>query len=158
MSDKFDQLFEDARNSGEIPDAWLERFEAASSASGLRKDLKEATDKYRDLMTQNSTMRTGLLGDRFKSLGITISPQVLNIPEDLDPTDEDKVTTWAQEMGLVAKTETTSPAERAQHDRIAQASNEGGNVNTITSADLVNAASEDEFYAKVAAYEATRKR
>lgn len=158
MSDKFKALFEEARQSG-LPDEWVDRFEESFEASGLRKDLKATQDQARQLMEQNKAMRTGLLGDRFAKLGITISPKVLNIPDDLDPTDEEKVTTWAQEMGLVEKKETTPPAERAVHDRIAAASNEGGNTATPTLQDFdPTKLSEAEFWEKAQAYEAAQKR
>lgn len=156
MSDKYTQLIQEARESGEIPDSWLERIETTYEASGLRTDLKATREAYQKTLDENRTLRSGLLADRFKSIGITISPTVLNIPDTLDPTDTDKVSEWAQEMGLIPKQETTPPAERATHDRIAAASNEG-NATVIPSVSDIQNLPEEEFWKQAAAREAAIK-
>lgn len=157
MSDKFKQLFEEARNSG-VDSDWVDRFENTFEASGLRKDNQTIKEENRLLRETATKLKSGLLKDRFEKIGITISPSVLNIPDDLDPSDPEKVQSWAEEMGLVTKTETTPPAERQTHDRIAAASNEG-NVTIVPSLEDLDPTtmSEEEFYKKAAAREAAMK-
>lgn len=157
MSDKYQELLDEMRNSGEIPETWIDRIQTTYEASGLRTDLKETKDQYRELMTQNSKLRDTILADRFKQFGVTISPSALRIPDDLDPTDTEKVEGWLVQSGLAESKPTTDPAERATHDRIAAASNAGGQP-TISIEDLdPSTMSEDEFYKKVEALEAQRK-
>lgn len=155
MSDKFKQLFEEARNSG-VDSEWVDRFENTFEASGLRKDNVTIKEENRLLRETATKLKSGLLKDRFEKIGITISPNVLNIPDDLDPSDPEKVQSWAEEMGLVTKQETTPPVERATHDRIAAASNEG-NVTSIPSNADIQTMGEDEFWKQAAAREAAIK-
>lgn len=155
--DKYEALLDKMKQSGEVPEWVLEEVQSTYEASGLRTDLKDLRDKYQKTQEENTSLRTGLLADRFKSLGITISPAILNIPSDLPVTDQDKVQSWAEEMGLIQKTETTDPSERATHDRIAAASNEGGNTAIPTAQDLdPTKLSQEEFYAKAAQIDAAR--
>lgn len=157
MSDKFKQLFEEARANGVDPD-WVDRFETSFEASGLRKDLNTTKEENRALRETAKSLRTGLLKDRFTKFGITVSPDILNIPEDLNPTDEDTVKDWAVNMGLLANTPSTPEPERATHDKIAAASNEGGQP-SISLADLdPTKLSEDEFYEKALAIQAQIKK
>lgn len=152
MSDKFKQLFEEARANG-VDSEWVDRFETSFEASGLRKDLNTTKEENRALRETAKTLRTGLLKDRFTKFGITVSPEILNIPDDLNPADEGTVKDWAESMGLLAKTPTTPEPERATHDRIAAASNEGGQP-SIGLDDLdPTTMSEEEFYQKAAARE-----
>lgn len=155
MSDKFRQLFEEARNSGMDPD-WVDKFETTFEASGLRKDNQTIKEENRLLRETASKLKSGLLKDRFEKMGVTISPSILNIPDDLDPSDPEKVQSWAEEMGLVTKQETTPAPERQVHDRIAAASNEG-NVAIIPTVDDINNLPEDEFWKVAAAREAAIK-
>lgn len=144
MSDKFRQLFEEARNSG-VDSDWVDKFESTFEASGLRKDNQTIKEENRLLRETANKLKTGLLQDRFKSMGVTISPSILNIPDELDPSDPEKVQSWAEEMGLITKQETTPPAERQTHDRIAAASNEG-NVSVTPTIDDISNLPEDEFW------------
>ena len=155
MSDKFRQLFEEARNSGVDPD-WVDKFENTFEASGLRKDNQTIKEENRLLRETANKLKTGLLQDRFKSMGVTISPSILNIPDELDPSDPEKVQSWAEEMGLITKQETTPPAERQTHDRIAAASNEG-NVSIVPTVDDISNLPEDEFWKVAAQREAAIK-
>lgn len=155
MSDKFRQLFEEARNSGVDPD-WVDKFENTFEASGLRKDNQTIKEENRLLRETANKLKTGLLQDRFKSMGVTISPSILNIPDELDPSDPEKVQSWAEEMGLITKQETTQPAERQTHDRIAAASNEG-NVSIAPTIDDISNLPEDEFWKVAAQREAAIK-
>ena len=155
MSDKFRQLFEEARNSGVDPD-WVDKFENTFEASGLRKDNQTIKEENRLLRETATKLKTGLLQDRFRSMGVTISPSILNIPDELDPSDPEKVQSWAEEMGLISRQETTAPAERQTHDRIAAASNEG-NVSVMPTVDDISNLPEDEFWKVAAAREAAIK-
>lgn len=156
MSDKYSQLIQEARESGEIPDSWLERIESTYETSGLRTDLKATREAYQKTLDENRTLKSGVLASQFKSLGIGLNPKVLQIPDELDPTDSDKVSEWAQEMGLIPKQETTPVTERATHDRIAAASNES-TATVIPSASDIQNLSEDEFWKQAAAREAAIK-
>lgn len=157
MSDKFKQLFEEARNSG-VDSEWVDKFENTFEASGLRKDNVTIKEENRLLRETATKLKSGLLKDRFEKIGITISPSVLNIPDDLDPSDPEKVQSWAEEMGLITKQETTPPSERQTHDRIAAASNEG-NQTIVPSIDDLDPTklSEEEFWQKAQAREAAIK-
>lgn len=155
MSDKFKQLFEEARNSG-VDSDWVDKFESTFEASGLRKDNQTIKEENRLLRETANKLKSGLLQDRFKGMGITIPPSILNIPDELDPSDPEKVQSWAEEMGLIAKQETTPPAERQTHDRIAAASNEG-NVQITPSLEDISNLPEDEFWKVAAQREAALK-
>ena len=144
MSDKFKQLFEEARNGGMDPE-WVDRFENTFEASGLRKDNQAIKDENRLLRETAGKLKSGMLKDRFEKIGITISPSILNIPDELDPSDPEKVQSWAEEMGLITKQETTTPESRETPDRIAAASNEG-NVATTPSISDIQGLGEDEFW------------
>lgn len=146
MSDKFKQLFEEARNSGMDPD-WVDKFEETFEASGLRKDNQTIKEENRLLRETTKNLKSGLLKDRFKDMGITLNPAILGqeVLDQLDPSDPEKVQTWAEEMGLITKQETTPPSERQTHDRIAAASNEG-NVTSIPSISDMQNLPEDEFW------------
>lgn len=152
MSDKFKQLFEEARASG-VDSEWVDRFETSFEASGLRKDLNATKEENRALREATKTLRTGLLKDRFAKFGITVSPEILNVPDDLNPADEDTVKDWAVNMGLLANAPTTPSSERSTHDRIAAASNEGGQPSMGLDAIDPSKMSEDEFYEAAAARE-----
>lgn len=157
MSDKFTELFTEAKAAGIDPE-WLTRLEKSFEASGLRQDLKDTRDKYAAAMADNRTLRTGLLNGEFTKLGISIKPAALNIPDDLDASDPDKVSTWATEMGLYSPPPTTDPALRAAHDRISAASTDGNSNVIPTVADLdPSKLTEDEFYAQAALISANRK-
>ncbi len=144
MADKFTELFEEARNSG-LPDDWVDRFQTTFEASGLRKDnlaIKEENTKLRE---RTQSLQAGLLRDRFTKLGITINPDYIKVPDDLDPANEEGVQEWAVKAGLITQQETTTPESRQTHDRIAAASNEG-NVTTTPSLSDIQNLGEDEFW------------
>lgn len=157
MSDKFKQLFEEARNGGVDPE-WVDRLETTFEASGLRKDNQTIKEENRLLRETATKLKSGLLKDRFEKLGITLNPAILgqDVMDQLDPSDPEKVQTWAEEMGLITKQETTPPAERQTHDRIAAASNEG-NVTTAPSISDIQNLGEDEFWKVAAQREAAIK-
>jgi hypothetical protein len=144
MADKFTELFEEARNSG-LPDDWVDRFQTTFEASGLRKDNLSIKEENRLLREQKQSLQAGLLRDRFSKLGITINPDYIKVPDDLDPANEEGVQEWAVKAGLITQQETTPSAERATHDRIAAASNEG-NVTSIPSISDMQNLGEDEFW------------
>lgn len=146
MSDKYEDLLKEAEESGEIPSTWLDRIRNTYEASGLRTDLKDTREKYRAALEENETLRTGVLTTTFKSLGISANPKAFALPSDLNPTDEEAVSNWAQDMGLIPKVETTTGDERAVHDRISSASNEGTLTSIPTEADIQNASTPEELY------------
>ena len=155
--DKYEALINKMKESGEVPEWVLDEVQSTYEASGLRTDLKNLKDQYTKTLEENTSLRTGLLADRFKSLGITISPSILQIPSDLPVTDPEKVQSWAEEMGLIAKTETTPASEREVHDRIAATSDEGGNNSLPSVNDLdPTKMTEAEFYEKARLIEAAR--
>lgn len=155
--DKYEALIAKMKDSGEVPEWVLDEVQTTYEASGLRTDLKALREQHTKTLEENTSLRTGLLADRFKSLGITISPSILNIPSDLAVTDAEKVQSWAEEMGLIARTETTDQDTRATHDRIANASNDGTNSALPTSSDLdPRKLSQEEFYEKARLIEAAR--
>lgn len=144
MADKFTELFEEARNSG-LPDDWVDRFQNTFEASGLRKDNLSIKEENRLLRERTQNLQAGLLRDRFAKLGITINPDYIKVPDDLDPANEEGVQEWAVKAGLITQPETTPSSERQTHDRIAAASNEG-NVTTTPSLSDINNLGEDEFW------------
>lgn len=156
--DKYEALIQKMKEDESVPEWVLEEVSKTYEASGLRTDLKAIKEKYDATAKERDELRTGLLADRFQKMGITISPTILNIPSDLPVTDPDKVQSWAEEMGLIAKTETTDPETKGVHDRIAAASNEGGNTGIPTAMDLdPSKMTQEEFYEKARLIEAQRK-
>lgn len=155
MADKFTELFEEARNSG-LPDDWVDRFQNTFEASGLRKDNLAVKEENARLRERTQALQAGLLRDRFTKLGITINPDYIKVPDDLDPANEEGVQEWAVKAGLITQQETTPPAERQTHDRIAAASNEGNVSITPTIEDISNLP-EDEFWKVAAQREAAIK-
>lgn len=158
MADKFKELFEDARNSG-VDSDWVDKFESTFEASGLRKDNLAAKERLQAITDENKTLKSGLLKTRFSELGIKLNPDILTLPDTLNPADADGVKTWAVSVGLVEDTPTTPVPERATHDRIANASNEG-TVTSIPSLEDLDPSklTEDEFYRKAAAREAAMRK
>ncbi len=155
MSDKFKELFEEARNSG-VDSEWVDRFESTFEASGLRKDNVAIKERFQAAAEENKTLKSGLLKTRFSELGIKLNPDILSIPDTLNPADADNVKTWAVQSGLIEDTPTTPPAERETHDRIAAASNEGSAKPIPSASDLANM-SEEEFWRQAPAREAALK-
>lgn len=150
MSDKFKAIFDEAREAG-LPDEWITRFESTFEASPLREENKQTKERMREIAERESKLKDALLATKFQSYGVSISPTALRIPDDLDPTDDEKVEGWLIQSGLAQSKPTTEPETRAVHDRISQASNEGGQP-TISLEDLdPSKLTEDEFYEKAAA-------
>lgn len=157
--DKYTQFLEDAKKSGEIPDEWIKRIEDTYEASGLRNDVRTERERAQKLEQDLRTLRIGLLTDKFKEMGIPGKPTAYSLPDDVDPTKPESIQSWAVEMGLIQPKETTPPDERATHDRIATASNEGGNTGLPSASDLdPRTMSQEEFYAKAQLIEAARNR
>lgn len=147
MSDKFTAIFNEAREAG-LPDEWITKFESTFEASPLREENKATKERMKEIAERESKLKDALLATKFQTYGVTISPTALRIPDDLDPTDDEKVEGWLVQSGLAQAKPTTDPATREVHDRIAEASNEGGQP-TISLADLnPETLSEDEFYRK----------
>lgn len=158
MSDKYEDLLKEAEESGEIPSTWLDRIRNTYEASGLRTDLKDTREKYRAALEENESLRTGVLTTTFKSLGISANPKAFALPSDLNPTDEEAVSNWAQDMGLIPKVETTPSDERAVHDRISSASDQSTLGTIPTEEDIKNAKTPEELYALAARREAALQR
>ncbi len=156
MSDKFKELFEEARNSG-MDSEWVDRFENTFEASGLRKDNVAIKERFQTVAEENKTLKSGLLKTRFSELGIKLNPDILSLPDDLNPADADGVKTWAVASGLIEDTPTTPVADRQVHDKIANASNEGS-ATTIPSASDLNSMSEEEFWKQAPVREAALKK
>lgn len=154
-TDKYTKFIEDAQASGEIPEEWIDRIKDTYEASGLRNDYRTERERATALEAQLATLRNGLLVDRFKAMGIPGSPTAYSLPADLDPTDPEKLETWAVDMGLVQRQSTTTPELRSTHDRIAAASNEGSEP---AAPPITGNESEEEFWAKAQAREALLKR
>lgn len=156
-SDRFAELFEKARESGKVDEDWLSELQTQFEASPLRQEVKATKEELKATRDKLSTLRDGLLSVKFKEMGIGMKPQAFRIPDDLDPTDDEKVTGWMVEMGLTEAKPTTDPAERATHDRIANVSTDTGK-NQPSIADLdPSKMSMEEFDAKVAQIQALNK-
>lgn len=145
MADKFEELFEEAMTSGKVDSEWLDRFRSNFEASPLRNEIKSLKEREKALREQATQYRNGLLQDKFSKLGITISPSILNIPEELNPADDDGFKDWAVKSGLVKDEPTTPEPERAVHDRIAAVSNESSPAGIDNTA-LLNTDNEEEFW------------
>ncbi len=152
MADKFKALFEKARDSGVDPE-WIDELETTFEASGLRKDNLSIKEENRLLRERTQNLQAGLLRDRFTKLGITINPDYIKVPDDLDPANEEGVQEWAVKAGLITQQETTTPDSRQTHDRIAAASNEGNTPNIPSISDIKNLP-ENEFWKVAEAREA----
>lgn len=156
--DKYTQFLEDAKASGEIPDSWLQRIQDTYEASGLRNEVRSERERADNLQTSLRTLQTSLLTDKFKEMGIPGKPSAYSLPDDIDPTNVESIQTWAVDQGLIQPVTTTPPAERAAHDRIANASTDGPTP-TISLDDLdPTKLSEDEFYRRAEALQQQRTR
>ena len=148
MPDRFEQLFEEARNSGKVDEDWLDTFKSSFEASPLRVENKETRERAKAIAEQNQKYRDAILAAQFKEHGVTISPSALRIPDDLDPTDPEKVEGWLVQSGLASTKPTTDPAELATHDRIANAGSDPVPPGQLPN---INNMTEEEFWAAHAA-------
>jgi hypothetical protein len=83
-------------------------------------------DTNASLAEQVGKFRSGALGTQLQALGFKGNPSALNVPDDLDPFDAEKVTEWAVGMSLVDKPEPSADEQRqaadmAAHDRMVAA-------------------------------------
>lgn len=87
-----------------LSDEDIAELREATSATPLRKELKEVTSRNRELEGR-------IMKSTFAGLGITLDPAALNIPSDLDSTDPEKVRAWAESMNLPGLTPETPPSD-----------------------------------------------
>lgn len=114
------------------------RAAAASAPSGLREAEKRAAKRATELEAENKALRQGLLGTQLKELGVTLSPSVLAIPDDLSPTSPDKVKEWALASGLIQPAGPDTPsAELKGHEAVEAAGVGQPGVPNATPADLI---------------------
>lgn len=152
MPNKFEDLLQEAEDAGVDPD-WLERLRAASEGSPLRKEKKELETQLQGAIDDRNKFRSFALQSQFKELGVTVKPDVLNIPTDLDPLDSDGVREWAVSMGLAEPPPpATPPEEQDAHQRLVDAAAGGQTPQARTARDeILSANSKEEFYAKARA-------
>jgi hypothetical protein len=146
-SDKFAQMFEEAKTAGIDPD-WISKFESAFEASPLREENKATKERMRELAESHTKLRDSLLAVKFAEHGVTIPPKALRLPDDLDPTNDESVEAWLVDAGLTTTKPTTDPATLSTHDRIAQASTDPVSPSSIPDISKMN---EEEFWAAHAA-------
>lgn len=156
--DKYEALLSKIQQSEDVPEWVVDEIQSTYEASGLRTDLKETRDKYRDVLTTNTKLRDRILAEEFTKHGVTISPTALRIPDDLDPTDAEKVEGWLVQSGLTSTKPTTSVDERSTHDRIVAATDSAATPTVDLSQFDPTTMDEDEFYRKYEAAKATIRR
>lgn len=153
MPSTFDDLMQEARDAG-VDDAWLERVQAATAASPLRKERDELKAALQEATEKATKFGAAALNAQFAALGIKVKPDALRLPDDLDPLDTEKVREWAVGMGLAdPPPPAVPPEEQAAHQRLAEAAAAGGVAPPATAArdEIMSATSADEFWAKARA-------
>lgn len=102
----------------------VEELRSAWEASPLRRERDELKAQAQAAIEDAKRYKSVVATQRLKDLGVTIKPDALRYPDDLDWVDEDKVRSWFQESGIVPPPpppgDNISDEERAAHDRIEQ--------------------------------------
>lgn len=146
---KFDDLIQQARDAG-VDESWLEQLQ---DASPLRKDNRELEEKLGKAIEREGKYRGAALRGQFNRLGIKIKPDALNIPGELDATDDDAVQAWAVDMGLAEPPPPTVPPTEVDAHRKIDEATRGTTPPTPPDArdEILSSTNEEEFWAKARA-------
>lgn len=107
MPNPFDDWLADLAERGLDPED-VETGRQLMAASPIRKERDE-------WKTKAESFRAAALRSTFKDVGIKLSPDVLRIPDDLDP-DVDKVREWAVKGGLIEAPAPTAEQQAAEEE------------------------------------------
>lgn len=128
------QYEDDDGELAQLADSLERQFEASplrSENKELKRQAKEAADKAQRLHNY-------ALSAAFKEVGLKVKPDVLKLPEDLDPTDTQALSAWATEAGFIESKPDTPAQEQQAHEAIQQAVAGGEVVTASGSMDLVD--------------------
>lgn len=144
-SNSFEDLLAEAEEVGVDPDL-IERLRAASAASPLRAEKKQAEERAAAALERAIKAENAALTSTFEKLGIKAKPSAFNLPEDLDRTDFDAVQGWAVEQGLAEPPKADVPVEHLDaEDRIHAATAGAGGAPSVIDRALATD-NEDEFW------------
>lgn len=130
---QFSDVLDELRATGADPDI-LDRLERTVEAAPLRQQITSLKEQLGQAETERSTLRGQVSQQVFKDVGITMNPDLLKTPDDLDVTNPDAVRAWAIDQKLIEPKPNVSAEELAGHDAInnAGAGAEGTDAGTLT--------------------------
>ena len=123
---KFEDILAEMREQG-LDESYADELSKAWQASPLRQAAETAAERARKA-------ETALLRSTFKELGISVKPDHLRLPDDLDPTDSDRIKAFAVDAGLLTPDPEPTPdpavtADLQAQQRITAATAGAGEVN-----------------------------
>lgn len=120
MPRKFEEIVEDLETAGADEDAIAELKEAYAG-SPLRKERDTLKTKAEGLEEELGKLKPAVWGSTFKELGLSVKPDAVNLPDDLDPADTQAVKEWAIDKGLLAAPEGGEGGEGSEEEKEHQA-------------------------------------
>lgn len=100
--------------------------ETLKDASSLRQELEDERTKRKTAEGDAGKLRTAALKAQFAKHDVGLNPAHLNIPANLDVTDDEQVKDWLVEAGAVKPEPPVSDGEFEQHERVAAAGDGAG--------------------------------
>jgi hypothetical protein len=139
--------------------AIIDRLRNTVDTNGLRQDLKrtkaaatETATENEQLMARLSRLEDSAWRSGLRDIGVGVNPSILTRPVDLDITDPEAMRKFALDNALIAGTPTGQNASDLRaHDRITSltgAAETPPSPNDEKKLAVINAQSEDEFWAK----------
>jgi hypothetical protein len=104
-SNRFDDVLTELAESGDITADALDRIKEASSGSPLRKERDEAIRRAEAAEQQAKTFRGGTIKAQLAKHDLKLNPDRLNVPDDLDVTDEKAFKEFLIDLGAIEDTE-----------------------------------------------------
>lgn len=143
---------DDEGELGQLADSLERQFDA----SPLRTENKELKKQAQQAVEQAEKLRSYALSASFKEVGLKVKPDVLKLPDDLDPTDTQALSAWATEAGFIDAKPDTSKEEQGAHEAMQQAAAGGATSPVLTGKAAIleeldpRNLTEEEFWAKAA--------
>lgn len=116
----FEQLLEEMADAG-VDESWIGRLEAASAGSPLRQEIRDLKAERDSLRERTEALTGSVRQQTFKEAGITMNPDLLKLPDDLDVTDVEAVKAWGIEQKLLEPQPSVSSEELEGQDAITNA-------------------------------------
>lgn len=117
-------LLEELAEHG-LDEEWIERIRNWNDASPLRKVANSANKRAATLEQEVAKYRAIALRTAFATAGIKVNPALLNVPDDLDITNDEVVKKWALDNGLADNSPSVDQEELESHEEVNQI-NSGG--------------------------------
>lgn len=141
-SNKFEDLLKELADEGSIDKEAFDRITEASKGSPLRRERDDAVRRAETAEAQAKTYRDGAIKAQLAKHELKLNPAALNLPDDLDVTDDKAMRDWLVTAGAIEDTEKAEiDAELEQHEHTAEAAATGETARTtgkITPADVAS--------------------